>query len=116
MIFDGENMFFNQQKLSSGDLESDVVFVGEGEANCPLRLFLGVSKDAGTGTASTVIETSATEDFTSATTLGTFTAVPLSVTVPRGNLGYLRLKVTSTYSTGTVTAGLVLDDDIVKKD
>lgn len=116
MIFDGENLFFDHKALSAGELVSDVVFVGEGEAACPLCLFLGVSENTTNGTASTVIETSADEAFTDATTLGTFTAVPLSVTVPRGNLGYLRLKVTSTYSTGELTAGLILDDDIVKKD
>ena len=38
--------------------------------------------------------------------------MPLAADVPRGNLGYLRLTVTSTYSKGTLTAGLVLDDDI----
>lgn len=116
MIFDGENMFFNNQELSASTLTSDVVAVGQGEAACPLRLYLAVSANAGTGTLSTVIETAATDDFGNAVTLGTFTAVPLSAAIPRGNLGYIRLKATSTYSKGTITAGIVLDDDIKQTD
>ena len=42
----------------------------------------------------------------------TYEELALSVHVPRGNLGYLRIKGTSTYTKGTVTAGLVLDDNI----
>ena len=116
MIFDHDNMFFDGQALSAADLTSNVVFVGTGEANEPVKLFLGVDKDAGEGTASTVLQTSADEAFTKPVVLGTFSQVPLSVPVPRGNLGYLRLVVTSTYTKGTVTAGLVLDDDIRIKD
>lgn len=112
MIFDGENMFFNKQALSAADITSDVVKVGVGESYEPMKLFLGVDKDAGEGTASTVLQTAADAAFTTPKTLGTYTQVPLSTPVPRGNLGYLRLVVTSTYATGKVTAGLVLDDDI----
>lgn len=114
MIFDGENEFFHQKALSASTLTSDVVYVGPGDSGCPLILAASVSSDAGTGTLSTVLETSEDEAFTAAVTLGTFTAVPLKVPVPRGNLGYLRLKATSTYSKGTLTAGLVLDDDILQ--
>lgn len=116
MIFDHDNMFFDEQALSAADLTSNVVKVGPGESNEPMKLFLGVDKNAGEGTASTVLQTATDEAFTSPVTLGTFSQVPLSVPVPRGNLGYLRLVVTSTYTTGKVTAGLVLDDDVQIKD
>ena len=109
MILDKENTFFDKKALSASDLTSDIVQVGPGESGCPLHLVAAVTKDAGTGTLTTKLETS---DFKSPKTLATYTAVPLAADVPRGNLGYLRLTVTSTYSKGTLTAGLVLDDDI----
>lgn len=112
MILDKENTFFNKKALSASDLTSDIVQVGPGESGCPLHLVAAVTKDAGTGTLTTKLETSATPDFKSPKTLATYNAVPLAADVPRGSLGYLRLTVTSTYSKGTLTAGLVLDDDI----
>ncbi len=112
MILDKENIFFDAQALSAASLPSNIIKVGPGESGCPLHLVATVSADAGSGTLTTKLETSATEDFGTAVTLATFTAVPLSADVPRGNLGYLRLTATSTYTKGTLTAGLVLDDDI----
>ena len=44
--------------------------------------------------------------------LGTYTAMPLNVKVPRGNLGYLQLEVTTEDKQGAITAGLVMDDDV----
>lgn len=111
MILDGENLFYNAATLTNGTMTSDVLKVGVGETGDPPILVLHV-KDAGTGTFKTVLETSANEAFTTPKTLGTYEQVPLSVHVPRGNLGYLRIKGTSTYTKGTVTAGLVLDDNI----
>ena len=111
MILDGENLFFDGKALSAATIESDVLAVGAGEAGDPVILVVRV-KDAGAGTLKTVLETSATADFSAAKTLGTFDAVPLSVHLPRGNQGFLRLKATSTYTKGTITAGLVLDDNI----
>lgn len=116
MILDGENTFFDKKELSAATIVSDVVAVGEGESGCPMELVLSVSSDAGEGTLSTVLQTSSDEAFTDPVALGTYTAVPLAVHVPRGNLGYLRLSATSTFSKGTMTAGLVLDDDIRVKD
>nr|DAS58917.1 MAG TPA: major capsid protein [Caudoviricetes sp.] len=110
-ILDGENLFYNGKALTNGNVDSDVLKVGPGDAGDPTILVLRV-KGAGTGTFKTVLETSATENFASPKTLGTYDQVPLSVHLPRGNLGYLRIKGTSTYTKGTVTAGLVLDDNI----
>ena len=110
-ILDGESLFYNAKALTNGNVDSDVLKVGPGDASDPTILVLRV-KGAGTGTFKTVLETSATENFASPKTLGTYDQVPLSVHVPRGNLGYLRIKGTSTYTKGTVTAGLVLDDNI----
>lgn len=110
-ILDGENLFFDGKALSAGALVSDVLSVGPGASGDPMILVLRV-KDAGTGTLKSVLETARDAAFTSPKTLGTYEKVPLAVHVPRGNLGFLRLTVTSTYTKGTVTAGLVLDDTI----
>lgn len=112
MILDKENMFFDKKALSEATITSDIVSVGPGESDCPLRLVARVSSDAGSGTLTTKLETAKDAAFSSPVTLGTFTAVPLSAAVPRGNLGYLRLTATSTYTKGTLTAALVMDDDI----
>lgn len=111
MILDGENLFFNAKPLSAAEIVSDVIVVGPGESGEAMHLVLRV-KDADAKSAKTVLETSATEDFAAAKALGTYDQVPLQTRVPRGNLGFLRLKVTSKYTKGTVTAGLVLDDNI----
>ena len=110
-ILDGENLFYDQKPLSAGDLVSDVLQVGPGDAGDPLVLVLRV-KDAGTGSFKSVLETAATEDSAAPRSLGVYEQVPLSVHLPRGNLGFLRIRGTSTFSKGSVTAGLVLDDDV----
>ena len=116
MIFDGENMFFRKKELTSGGITSDVLDVGPGEASNPLTLVLDVSKDAGEGAMTTTLKTSDTPTFTTSFTLATYTGVPVKAKLPRGNKGYLRLDVTSGKTDGTMTAGLVMDDDIPWKD
>lgn len=111
MIFDGENLFFDKKTLSSGTLVSDVVNVGPGETYQPMFLAVLTADTEGDGKITSKLETSATEDFSEAVTLATYDKAG-SQPVPRGNLGYLRLSVESTYTGGTITAGLVVDDDI----
>lgn len=116
MIFDGENTFFRKTALSAATLTSDVVQVGSGETGDPMWLVLTatgtVAPETGTGGITTVLETSDTEDFAAAVTLATYTQFPLHAKVPRGNGKYLRLKATSTFTGGAMTAGLVYDDDV----
>ena len=38
---------------------------------------------------------------------------PVKAKLPRGNKGYLKLTAASTYSAGAITAGLVIDDDVL---
>lgn len=111
MIFDGENLFFNKKPLSSGTLESDIVNVGPGETYQPMFLAVFVHDPEGDGKVTVKLETAATEDFAEPKTLGTYDGAG-SQPVPRGNLGYLRVSVESTYTGGELTAGLVVDDDI----
>lgn len=111
MILDGENLFFDKQALSVADLVSNVIAVGAGESGEEMRLILAV-KDADAQSAKTTLETSKTPDFAVAKVIGTYEQVPLNTRVPRGNQGFLRIKMASKYTKGTVTAGLVLDDNI----
>jgi conserved domain protein len=111
MILDGENLFFDKQALSAAELVSNVIAVGAGESGEEMRLIVAV-KDADAKSAKTVLETSKTADFASAKAIGTYEQIPLETRVPRGNLGFLRIKVASNYTKGTITAGLVLDDNI----
>ena len=111
MIFDGENLFFKEKALSNSTLTSDVIHYGEGEAGEPPWVVFMTTGASGGSSLSTVIETSKTEDMSSSTELGTFTGTSFKVKLPRGNKGYLRLKSTGDYTSGTVTAGLVLDVD-----
>lgn len=111
MIFDGENLFFKEKALSNSALESDVISYGTGEAGEPPWVVFMTSNASGGSSLSTVIETSDNPDMSSATELGTFTGTSFKVKLPKGNKGYLRLKSTCDYTSGTVTAGLVLDVD-----
>lgn len=109
MIFDGELMFYDNATLGSS-LASNILNVGPGESYQPM--FLAISmKDAGTATFTATLQTSADETFASPVTLTAVTKTG-SLPVPRGNLGYLRLQVETTATAGTITAGLVVDDNI----
>ncbi len=110
MIFDGETMFYDKADLT-GTLTSNVVNVGPGESYQPMFLVVKM-KDANDGaTIAATLQTSEDEAFTTPVTLGTMNKAG-SMPVPRGNLGYLRLQVEATATAGTLTAGLVVDDEI----
>lgn len=115
MIFDKQNMFFDKAALSGAPV-SDVVKVGEGEASDPLTLHVSVA-NAKPGAAYTVkLKTAKTVSgagaLESPVVLGAYTAMPLNVKMPRGNLGYLQLEVTTDDKQGAITAGLVMEDDV----
>lgn len=111
MIYDAQNLFFWKKALAATNT-SDVVYVGEGEAANPLYVVVNTSGAEGAALECKV-QTSATEDFTSPTTIATLNGTTkLSAALPRGNKGYLRLVVDSEKTGGTITAGLVPDADI----
>ena len=112
MIIDGENQFFENTALSAKDLTSEVIKTGAGDAGDPLHLVLRVKGGSAGGTAKTVLQTAKDEAFTSPVVLGTYDKVPLSVSGPRGGLGFRGPAVTATYTAGTVSAALVVDDNI----
>ena len=89
---------------------------GEGEASDPLTLHVSVKNGKPSATYTTKIKTAKTVSSAGAlespVVLGSYTAMPLNVKVPRGNLGYLQIEVTTDDKVGTITAGLVMDDDV----
>lgn len=111
MIFDGENLFLDKKTLSAGTIESNIVNVGPGETYQPMFLVTLVQDGTKDGAATVTLKTSAKADMSDAVTLGSYAKLG-SQPVPRGNLGYLQLSVESTYTGGTMTAGLVVDDDV----
>lgn len=116
MIRDGENTFFEKKALSAATVVSDIIQIGAGETGEPMWLILTAKDTAPTdGTLTTILETSDTEDFAQITQLGTYTNLPLHAKLPRGNKKYLRLKTTSTFTGGAMTASLVYDDDVLNQ-
>jgi hypothetical protein len=82
-------------------------------------MFLEAFLKGGTGDSASLtvtIQTAVDAAFTTPVALGEFAfsgaAGKKSLPMPRGNLGYVRLKLASTYTGGTLTAGLVVDDEI----
>jgi len=131
MILDKQNLFFKDQALSATTLTSDIIDVGEGEASDPMKMVVNVTEDAGAGNIVATLQTSPTTDFTSPVSLiaatsptltSSFTVADLkgapliSVPLPRGNKGYLRVSAVSTFTDGEMTAALVMDDDIPTKE
>jgi hypothetical protein len=120
MIFDGENMFCDEKTLSADTLYTDVVNLGPGESYQPMFLETFVNDGTGSGATLTVtIQTATDAAFTEAVALGEFELSGAdarhSLPMPRGNLGYVRLKLVSTYTGGKVSAGLVVDDEIAHR-
>lgn len=112
MIFDAQNMFFDAKPLSAGTIMSDVISVGVGESYEPMKIVINVPGMDKSKAVSAELQTAVDEAFSSPVKLADFAKAPCSGFVPRGNLGYLRLKVTSTSTTGRITAGLVFDDEV----
>lgn len=114
MIFDKQNMFFDAAALSTTPV-SDIVRVGEGEASDPMTLHVSVANAKANATYTVKLKTAkelSAGALKAPVVLGTYTAMPLNVKVPRGNLGYLQLEVTTEDKQGAITAGLVMDDDV----
>lgn len=120
MIFDGENSLCDKVTLSSVmTVSPNVINMGVGESYDPMKLATMVKGGTGSSPSMTVkIQTATDADFTSPVTLGSFTLSGTgnqtkTIPIPRGNLGYLRLKFEDgSYTGGAMSAGLVVDDDI----
>lgn len=112
MIVDAENEFFYEKELSASDLTSDLVDYGKGDAGDQPRLVVAVHDGSAGGTVTTKVQTADDEAFTSPKVLGEYEGAPLAVSLPYGCKRYLRLVVTSTYTSGKIDAALVADADL----
>ena len=122
MRLDSQAIFSDVQKITAAAVSTNVIKMASTEHNMtevafgtPIPLLIQVVEDFAGATALKVeVQTSATENFATPVTLVTAeetTAAKLVagykfpiISVPKGNLGYMRLKYTPT---GTVTAGAI---------
>lgn len=126
MIYDYENMFLHKKAASTYGTTaaySDIVVNGAGGAayEAPFLVMEVTGAATAGGNLTVVLQTSATEAFSTAIDKATF-AVPsgskgrvIAARLPVGLKKYLRLKLTGSASiTGAakITAGLVLDADM----
>lgn len=119
MITDGENMFALSMTLSTAITGAGFeIKVGKGESYEPMKMATKIKSGTGTSPSLKVtIQTATDAAFTSPVDLAEFTISGTgdkvhTIPIPRGNLGYLRLALDSSYTGGTLTSGLVIDDDL----
>lgn len=115
MIFDKQNMFFDKKPLAGSEVASDIINVGKGEAGDPMTVVTAVEGGAAGATYTGVLKTGTEVEsgyIKSGITLSTSFRIPGSFKLPRGNKGLLQMTVDTTDTTGKLTAGLVLDDDV----
>ena len=122
MLFDKQNLISEDQTVISTCYSVNYVYFGPNDVSyLPFRIQVSVDFAGLTG-LSIDIETSKTQNFSSYEVLATTTlpvdklkagaVFPISH-VPKGNLGFLRLKynVTGVGTAGRVYAGVVLSND-----
>ena len=126
MRLDSQAIFSDAQKITAAAVSTNVVKMASTENGltevafgAPVPLLIQVVEDfAGLTSLKVEVQTSVTEDFTSPKTLVAAEAVlaelkagfkfPI-IQLPKGNLGYMRIKYTPTGSAtaGAITAGVV---------
>ncbi len=131
MLLDLESIFSNSQTITSSTESENVVKMASTQHNLtevsfgvPVPLLIQVEEAfAGCSSVQVEVQTSATEDFSSAVTLVKTDTIAVGDLVsgykfpinyiPKGNLGYMRLyyTVSGTASAGTITAGVVASHD-----
>ena len=125
MRLDSQLLFSDNQAVTTTAASTNVVKIANGDLKevafgNKLPLLIQVTEDfAGCTSITASVETSATEDFSSSSTLISTAAIAVASLVagykfpigevPAGNKGYLRLKysVSGTATAGKITAGIV---------
>ena len=125
MLFDKQNLFSDNQKITATANSENTVCMAKGVIKevafgQPIPLRIQVTEAfAGLTSLTVSVETAADEEFSAAETLATSGAIaaaelvegyvfPINF-VPRGNQGYMRLKYTvaGSATAGAITAGVV---------
>lgn len=111
MIFDAENMFCDKKSaVSAAAFYSDIVEnSGGGDAYNPAFLFITVGGGNAAGRLEIALETSDTEDFKTTINVASYEILPVKSKLPSGLKKFMRLKLTSTFTAGKITAALVRD-------
>jgi len=124
MLLDSQNLFSDNQKITTGTIYStNTVKFGTGDISY-LPLLIQVTEDfSGLEKLSVAIITSADKEFTASTSLAECSlglpelkagkCFPVSY-MPKGNLGYVKLKydVTGSATAGAITAGIISANDV----
>jgi len=123
MLLDKENLFSDEQAITATAYSTNVVKFGKNDVSYVPVLVQVVEDFAGLTSLKVEFETSATENFTSSTSLVSSTLAlsdlkagatfPISY-LPKGNLGYMRIKYTvvGTGTAGKITAGVVAGNEL----
>ena len=129
MLYDLETIFSNNQAITTTAASTNVVKIATGHLKeaafgTPTPLRIQVTQDfTGATSVDFSVETSADDTFSNAVTLASTGAIALAKLkagyvapinfLPKGNLGYMRVKYTvvGTATAGKVTAGLTLGDE-----
>ena len=125
MLFDKQALFSDNQAVTATAVSNDVVCMAKGAIKevtfgepMPLRIQV-TEAFAGLTSLTVAIETATTEKFEDTVTLASTAAIPAAELkagyvfpinfVPKGNLGYMRIKYTvdGTATAGKITAGIV---------
>lgn len=125
MLFDKQALFSDNQAITATANSDNVVCMAKGVIKevtfgepMPLRIQV-TEAFAGLTSLTVALETASTEKFEDAATLASTAAIPAAELkagyvfpinfIPKGNLGYMRLKYTvdGTATAGTITAGVV---------
>lgn len=129
MLLDMETLFCNKQAVTSTAPSTNVVHTALGKLKeiafgTPMPILIQVIEAfAGCTSVKVALQTSATEDFSTAVTLAETGAIPVAQLkagfkfpinfMPKGNLGYTRLyfTVNGTATAGKIDAGFVVAHD-----
>ena len=128
MLLDTQNLFSDNQSITTGTiLSTNVVRFGTSDISYLPLLIQVVSAFSDLTSLEVKVETSATSAFSTAVELASSTLLKADLVngavfpianIPKGNLGYIRLKYVvtgTTETTGKITAGIVagLDRNLV---
>lgn len=118
MLLDKQNLFSDAQTVTATAYSTNSIKMGDNDVSYIPIIIQVVQDFAGLTNLMVEIETSATSNFSSSTSLVSSSMAVAKLTagarfpisyLPKGNLGYMRLKytVTGTGTAGKITAGVV---------
>ena len=124
MLLDNENLFCENQEITSGEIYSqNIINFGKNDVSFAPVVVQAVSDFSGLTSLKVAFETSSSADFSESTVLAESTLAlnelkagstfPITF-LPKGNKGYMRLKfmVEGSETTGKITSGVVASNGL----